>query len=99
MVHIGASHKSCFNLIVLAMRSDKPNIRNLPVVVHRHHQSVIIAFDVEDYPVTSNKAGQPSSFTISPLQLLFSQRRVVFDIQRTQLQAMFLCGGGNQGIV
>ena len=45
------------DIIQSILGSDEPDVDNAHVVSHRHHQSVFVALDVENYPVVDEETG------------------------------------------
>lgn len=47
-----SSHGSCVDLVVLAMSAYKADVCDLPVVVHCHHQPIVVSLDVKNDAIT-----------------------------------------------
>lgn len=53
-------------MVILGMGTDKANKHQPLCVAHRDNQPVVVALDVEDYPIVSQKTGVPiDRFNIS----------------------------------
>jgi len=50
-------HPSRIQRVIFCMSPNKADIHHPPVVMHRHDQAVIVAFDIEHYAVASHEAG------------------------------------------
>ncbi len=51
------SYCRCVNSVVLSMRSDEADVGDLPVVVHRNHEPIVVTFDIENYAIIGHKTG------------------------------------------
>src|SRR6266540_1204860 len=56
---LATSNRCGIDSVVLAMRADEPDEHHAPVVVHRHDETIVVAFDVENHAVVRDEARAP----------------------------------------